>query len=165
MKQRTIVRVQPIRFDVTKDSYPASCLIETVDDPELAEIRARKLQQLFTSASTPRPSAAEWSGPVTLTDLTFDAEVRRPGTILVDFWAEWCGPCHRVAPVLEEIAKVRVGRMRLGKLNIDENPRTPTRFQITSIPTMLLFRDGKLVDGIVGAVPKADIEAVLNRWT
>ena len=136
-----------------------------MDDPELAEIRARKLQQLLTSASTSRPSAAEWSGPVTLTDLTFDAEVRRPGAILVDFWAEWCGPCHRVAPVLEEIAKVRVGRMRLGKLNIDENPRTPARFQITSLPTMLLFLDGKLVDGIVGAMPKADIEAVLNRWT
>jgi thioredoxin 1 len=58
-----------------------------------------------------------------------------------------------------------MGRMRLGKLNIDENPRTPGRFQITSIPTMLLFRDGKLVDGIVGAVPKADIESVLDRWT
>jgi len=140
-------------------------VIETVDDPELAEIRARKLQRLLTSASTPRPSAAESSGPVTLTDLTFDPEVRRPGAILVDFWAEWCGPCHRVAPILEELAKARVGRMRLGKLNIDENPRTPARFQITSIPTMLLFRDGKLVDGIVGAVPKTDIEAVLNRWT
>ena len=155
----------PDSIRCSKDSYPASCLIETVDDPELAEIRARKLQQLLTSASTPGASAAEWSGPVTLTDLTFDAEVRRPGAILVDFWAEWCGPCHRVAPALEEIAKVRVGRMRLGKLNIDENPRTPARFQITSIPTMLLFRDGKLMDGIVGAVPKADIEAVLNRWT
>src|SRR2546430_9022536 len=160
-----IVRAQPIRFDVTKDSYPPSCLIETVDDPELAEIRGGKLQRVLTSPSTPRPSAGEWSGPVTLTDLTFDAEVRRPGTILVDFWAEWCGPCHRVAPVLAEIAKVRVGRMRLGKLNIDENPRTPAHFQITSIPTMLLYRDGKLVDGIVGALPKTDIEAVLNRWT
>jgi thioredoxin len=136
-----------------------------VDDPELAEIRARKLQQLLASASTPKPPAAGWSGPVTLTDPTFDAEVRKPGAILVDFWAEWCGPCHRVAPVLEEIAKARVGRMRLGKLNIDENPRTPARFQITSIPTMLLFRDGKLVDGIVGAMPKAEIEGVLDRWT
>src|SRR6184192_4360038 len=159
-----IVRAQPIRFDVTKDSYPASCLIETVDDPELAEIRARKLQQLLTSASTPRPSAAEWSGPVTLTDLTFDAEVRRPGAILVDFWAEWCGPCHRVAPVLAEVARARADRLRLGKMNVDENPATPSRFGITSIPTMLLFKDGKLVDGIVGAVPKAEIEALLDRW-
>jgi thioredoxin 1 len=136
-----------------------------VDDPELAEIRARKLQELLAAASPPKSAMAQWTGPVTLTDRTFDAEVRKPGAFLVDFWAEWCGPCHRVAPVLEEIAKARVGRMRLGKLNIDENPRTPTRFQITSIPTMLLFRDGKLVDGIVGAMPKADIETVLNRWT
>src|SRR5437660_3108055 len=100
MKQRTIVRVQPIRFDVTKDSYPPSCLIETVDDPELAEIRARKLQRLLTSASTPRPSADESWGPVTLTDLTFDAEDRTPGTILVDFRAEPCRPSHRLPPVL-----------------------------------------------------------------
>ena len=136
-----------------------------MDDPELAEIRARKLQELLAAASPPKSATAQWAGPVTLTDGTFDAEVRKPGAFLVDFWAEWCGPCHRVAPVLEEIAKARVGQMRLGKLNIDENPRTPTRFQITSIPTMLLFRDGKLVDGIVGAMPKADIEMVLNRWT
>jgi thioredoxin 1 len=136
-----------------------------VDDPELAEIRARKLQQLVAAASTPKSATAEWSGPVTLTDGTFDIEVRKPGAILVDFWAEWCSPCHRVAPVLEEVAKARVGRMRLGKLNIDDNPRTPARFQIISIPAMLLFRDGKLVDGIVGAVPKADIEDVVNRWT
>ncbi len=148
-----------------KDFYPASRLSAFVDDPELAEIRARKLQELLGSASTPKPPSAQWPGPVTITDATFDAEVRRPGAILVDFWAEWCGPCHRVAPVLEEVAKARMGRMRLGKLNIDENPRTPGRFQITSIPTMLLFRDGKLVDGIVGAVPKADIESVLDRWT
>jgi len=134
-----------------------------VDDPELAEIRARKLQRLLDSASPPKSPAAEWSGPVTLTDLTFDVEVRRPGTILVDFWAEWCGPCHRVAPVLEAIGKARVGRMRLGKLNVDDNPRTPSRFQITSIPTMLLFINGSLVDGIVGAVPKAEIESVLAR--
>ena len=136
-----------------------------MDDPELAAIRARKLQQLLASTSTAKPPAGEWSGPITLTDVTFDAEVRRPGAILVDFWAEWCGPCHRVSSVLEEIAKARIGRIRLGKLNIDDNPRTPSRFQITSIPTMLLFRDGKLVDGIVGAVPRADIEAVLDRWT
>lgn len=136
-----------------------------MDDPELAEIRARKLQQLLTSTFTPKPPVAQWSGPVTLTDLTFDAEVRKSGAILVDFWAEWCGPCHRVAPVLEEIAKARVGRMRLGKLNIDDNPRTPARFQIASIPTMLLFQNGKLVDRIVGAIPKPEIETVLNRWT
>ena len=136
-----------------------------MDDPELAAIRARKLQQLLDKTFGPAASPAEWTGPILLTDATFDAEIRKPGSILVDFWAEWCGPCHRVAPVLEEIAQDRAGRLRLGKLNIDENPRTPSRFQITSIPTMLLFKDGRLVDGIVGAVPRDQIEAVVTRWT
>jgi len=136
-----------------------------MDDPELAAIRARKLEQLLASASATKASARGWTGPITLTDTTFDGEVRKPGPILVDFWAEWCGPCHRVAPVLEEIARARAGRLRLGKLNIDENPRTPARFQITSIPTMLLFREGALVDSVIGAVPKAQIESVLALWT
>ena len=136
-----------------------------MDDPELAAIRARKLQQLLDNALVASAAPAEWAGPIRLTDATFEAEIRRPGSILVDFWAEWCGPCHRVAPVLEEVARARAGRLRLGKLNIDENPRTPTRFQIMSIPTMLLFKDGRLVDGIVGAVPRNQIEAVVARWT
>jgi len=135
-----------------------------MDDSELAAIRARKLKLLLDQASDAAASPAEWTGPVLLTDATFDAEIRRSGSILVDFWAEWCGPCHRVAPVLEEVARARAGRLRLGKLNIDENPRTPRRFQITSIPTMLLFKDGRLVDGIVGAVPRNQIEAVVARW-
>ena len=133
------------------------------DDSELAAIRARKLERLLAEASAPRRQPEGWGGPILLTDETFDGEIRKPGPILVDFWAEWCGPCHRIAPVLEEIAKARGGRLRLGKLNVDESPRTPARFGITSIPTMLLFRDGKLVDGIVGAVPGAQIEAVLAR--
>jgi thioredoxin 1 len=136
-----------------------------MDDPELVAIRARKLQQLMASASAPSPPPVGWTGPILVTDATFDAEIRKPGPILVDFWAEWCGPCHRVAPVLEAVAKARGGHLRLGKLNVDENPRTPTRFGITSIPTMLLFKDSKLVDRIVGAVPREQIEAVLTRWS
>ena len=135
-----------------------------MDDPELAAIRAKKLDRLLSAASAPNSTASTWSGPIALSDATFPAEVRKPGALLVDFWAEWCGPCHRVAPVLEEVARARADRLRLGKMNVDENPATPSRFGITSIPTMLLFKDGKLVDGIVGAVPKAEIEALLDRW-
>ena len=135
-----------------------------MDDPELAAIRAKKLDRLLSAASAPNFTASTWSGPIALSDATFPVEVRKPGAILVDFWAEWCGPCHRVAPVLEEVARARADRLRLGKMNVDENPATPSRFGITSIPTMLLFKDGKLVDGIVGAVPKAEIEALLDRW-
>ena len=137
------------------------------DDPELEAIRARKLQELMNTASAPpaTPSPQANGKPVLLTDATFDGEIRKPGVILVDFWAAWCGPCLRVAPTLEAIAKDQAGKMRLGKLNVDENPRTAQRFQVMSIPTMLLFKDGKLVDGMVGAMPRTQIEALLKKWT
>ncbi len=139
----------------------------TTDDPELEAIRARKLQELMNAASTPASVAVPTAGgkPVLLTDANFDSEIRKPGVILVDFWASWCGPCLRVAPTLEAIARDHAAKMRLGKLNVDENPTTAQRFQVMSIPTMLVFKDGKLVDGIVGALPRPQIEAVLSRWT
>src|SRR6184192_3707998 len=137
----------------------------TVDDPELAAIRAKKLERLLSAASAPNFTASTWSGPIALSDATFPAEVRKPGAILVEFWAEWCGPCHRVAPILEEVARAHATALRLGKLNVDENPRTAERFQIASIPTMLLFKDGKLVDGIIGAVPRPQVEAFVARWS
>ncbi len=136
-----------------------------MDDPELAAIRARKLQELLSEASDATVVPPKWSGPITLTDATFDGEIRRAGLILVDFWADWCGPCHRVAPILDDIARARSETLRLGKLNVDENPLTAGRFQVTSIPTMLLFKNGKLVDGIVGALPRAEIESVVARWS
>ncbi len=135
-----------------------------MDDPELAAIRARKLRELM-AASTPKPTTIAWSGPIHLTDTTFDSEIQKAGLILVDFWAEWCGPCHRVAPILEEVASAHPATLRLGKLNVDESPRTAERFRVTSIPTVLLFRDGKPVDGIVGAVPRPQIEALVARWS
>ncbi len=136
-------------------------------DPELEAIRARKLQELMqaTHGSAPAGTTSSGGKPVILTDATFDAEVKKPGVILVDFWAAWCGPCLRVAPTLEAIARDRAAAMRLGKLNVDENPRTAQRFQVMSIPTMLLFKDGKLVDGMVGAMPRAQIEALLSKWS
>ncbi len=137
-------------------------------DPELEAIRARKLQELMKTVSVPKAPAAGAlpSGkPIIVTDATFDREITRTGLVLVDFWAAWCGPCLRVAPILEQIAKDRAGSMRLAKLNVDENPQTAMRFQVMSIPTMLLFKDGKLVDGIVGALPRPQIEATISRWT
>lgn len=132
-----------------------------MDDSELAAIRARRLERLQAQAVAPASDAR----PIKITDSTFEAEVSKPGVILVDFWAAWCGPCLRVAPVLDEMSKDLAGTLRVGKLNVDENPRTATRFGVTSIPTMLLFKDGKLVDGIVGAYPRPEIEAVIRRWT
>ena len=113
----------------------------------------------------PKHVAPARTGPIRLTDATFDGEVGRAGLVLVDFWAEWCGPCHRVAPILEEVARAHAAALRLAKLNVDENPSTAERFQVTSIPTMLLFKNGKLVDGIVGAVPRPQVEAIVTRWS
>lgn len=136
-----------------------------MEDAELEAIRAKRRNELLGTASGPKAASGSWEGPIRLTDTTFDEEVRKTGLVLVDFWAEWCAPCHRVAPVLDQIARERTGSLRLAKLNIDENPRTTGRYGVMSIPTMLLFKDGKLVDGIIGAAPKPQIEAVLNRWT
>ncbi len=102
--------------------------------------------------------------PITVTDETFAREVleARGVPVLVDYWAEWCGPCRMVAPVLDELAAESNGRYRIAKLNIDENPRTAAQYNIRSIPTMLVFKDGAVIDRIVGAQPKQAIAARLR---
>ena len=102
--------------------------------------------------------------PVTVTDATFAAEVERsPLPVLLDMWAPWCGPCQMLAPVLEELATELAGRVRVGKLNVDENPRTASRFSVRGIPTLLVLRAGREIDRIVGVQPKAEIERRLER--
>jgi thioredoxin 2 len=104
------------------------------------------------------------SMPVTVTDATFSTEVERaPVPVLLDLWAPWCGPCRMVAPVLEELAKEMAGRVRVAKLNVDENPATAARFQVRSIPTLLVLKGGREMDRIVGVQPKAEIARRLER--
>ena len=99
-----------------------------------------------------------------VTDQDFDERViKGKGVILVDFWAEWCGPCRMVAPVLEELAVEYEGQITVTKLNVDENRETAARFGIQSIPTILFFKDGSQVEQIIGALPKSTIKAKVQQ--
>ena len=98
----------------------------------------------------------------TFTDSNFDDETRA-GVVLVDFWAEWCGPCRRLAPTVDALASEFDGRATVGKLNVDENPNVPGRYAIRGIPTLLLFKEGQLAETVVGLAPKEDIAKMIER--
>lgn len=99
-----------------------------------------------------------------LSDASFEAEILQSSTpVLVDFWAPWCGPCRVVGPLVEELAQQYQGRIKVAKMNVDNNPVTPGKYGIRGIPTLILFKNGEAVDQIVGAVPKGQIEAMLQK--
>lgn len=120
------------------------------------------------AASKPQPSVATASTsasdvPLVLTDATFADAVNGPRPVLVDFWAPWCGPCRMVAPSVERLAREYAGRAVVAKLNVDENPATSQRFRVQGIPTLLIFKEGKVVDQIVGAQPYDALNQRLAR--
>jgi thioredoxin 1 len=106
---------------------------------------------------------AENKSYITLTDANFQQEVLQSTTpVVVDFWAPWCGPCHAVGPVIEQLADEFKGQVKVGKLNVDDSPQTAQMFAVRSIPTILFFNDGKVVDGVVGALPKPALAAKMT---
>jgi len=100
--------------------------------------------------------------PIHVTDADIDDTIKKYDTIVVDCWAPWCGPCRMVAPVIEELASEMQGKIVFGKLNVDENPATSAKHQIMSIPTLLVFKNGSLVDRLVGAYPKEELKKKLE---
>ncbi|RJX30456.1 MAG: thioredoxin [Desulfarculus sp.] len=99
-----------------------------------------------------------------VTDDTFEAEVLNSGLpTLVDFWAAWCGPCRAIAPVVEELAEQYAGKVKVAKLNVDESPKTPGQYGIRAIPTLILFKEGKVADQITGAVSKSHLEQAIQK--
>lgn len=111
-----------------------------------------------------KPPRVGGGKPIIITDATFETTVLQSrGVFLLDCWAPWCGPCRMVGPIMDQLALESNGRYQIGKLNVDENPRTASQFQIQSIPTMLLFKDGNLIDRIIGAQPKLAIASRLAQ--
>jgi thioredoxin 1 len=127
------------------------------ENEELKRIRERKLKELKEKR---QKMAVE---PFHLTDSNFNEIVEQHPIALIDFWASWCGPCLALAPIIDELAREYVGKVFVGKLNVDENPETAERFQIFSIPTILVIKNGREVDRIVGLVPKKQIETALRK--
>jgi thioredoxin 1 len=127
-------------------------------DEEIRQINERKLEEMLKQNSAERASPKPSGKPIDMTDADFHQVVRSYPLMVVDFWAPWCGPCRVVSPVLEELSQEMAGKAVFGKVNVDDNPATATEFGIQGIPTIMIFKNGEPVDGLVGAAPKSMIE-------
>lgn len=134
--------------------------LESTRDAELEKIRADKLKELAAKMKEEKSSG---NTPIIIDDEHFDETVRKHSLMLVDCWADWCGPCRMIAPTVEELARDYAERVTVGKLDVDDNPQTAERFGVMTIPTLLIMKNGVEVDRIIGAVPKQLIEDRLKK--
>jgi len=132
-------------------------------DEELKRIREKKLRELMKKAGKTKEKKSGPNKPIELTDSKFREMIQNHPLVVVDCWAPWCAPCYMVAPILEELAREYAGRILFGKLNVDENQSVALEYQIMSIPTLLVFKNGKLVDLIIGAMPKKILEPKITQ--
>lgn len=123
---------------------------------ELEAIKVKKMEEMMRSSRLPPV-------PVKISDMTFNETLNKSKIVVVDCWAEWCGPCKIIAPIIDKLAEEYSSKVLFAKLNVDENPQTASKYEIMSIPTLLIFKSSKLVDTIVGAVPKHHIETILKK--
>ena len=133
-------------------------------DPELEEIRRRRLQELTFRMASKKSDGGEWpSEPFEVTDANIDEMAAKYPQLIVDCWAEWCGPCRMLGPTIHELASELQGKVAFGKLDTDNNPRLPRKYGIMSIPTLLFFKDGQVVGKTVGALPKEYILKAVEK--
>jgi thioredoxin 1 len=127
------------------------------ENEELERIKQAKLREMMKTMDSKKHEMS-LDKPVEMTDATFKKMIQNYSLVVVDCWAPWCGPCHMVAPVIEELARDYAGKILFGKLNVDKNRDIISQYEIMSIPTLLVFKNGKLVDRIVGAMPRQMLE-------
>ncbi|MGQ9531147.1 MAG: thioredoxin [Candidatus Bathycorpusculaceae bacterium] len=137
--------------------------MEDEEDRELERIKRAKLREIIKKSETPKKTMV-FSKPITVTDVTFKEIIQSHPLVVIDCWAPWCGPCSMIAPVIEELARNYAGQILFGKLNVDENHEVSMQYQIMGIPTLLVFQNGKLVDRIVGVMPKQLLEQKITRY-
>ena len=132
---------------------------------ELDEIKKRKMEKMMKEMNRPSmPEVHLPDKPVVVTDKTVDTVASQYPIFILDCWAEWCGPCRMLGPIIEELARELSGKVVFGKLNVDESMQTANKYRISAIPTMLVFKNGKLVDKLVGAYPKATLAAKIQKY-
>ena len=132
---------------------------------ELDEIRKKKMEKMMSEKNEPSALSLQYPDkPVVITDATVDSAVGQYPIFILDCWAEWCGPCRTIGPIIEELAKEMKGKAVFGKLNVDENMQTANKYRISAIPTLLIFKNGKLIDKLLGAFPKATLAARVQEY-
>ena len=132
-------------------------------DVELEKLRQARLLEMLKKSKSFEEEALI-NKPIEVTDATFNETVQSHALVVIDCWAAWCGPCRMIAPIIEELARKYAGRVVFGKLDVDKNRAVSMQYHIVSIPTLMVFRHGKLVDSIMGALPKPVLEAQIARY-
>ena len=137
-------------------------------DEDLAKIMEKKMkmykEQIDNNLTTNNNNENDPTSPITLTDYNFDEATRKYSLLVVDFWAPWCGPCKLVSPIIDQLAIELRGKAVFGKLNVDENPTIANIFGIQSIPTLIIFKNGEAIDGLMGEVPKQQLISTISKY-
>lgn len=137
-------------------------------DEDFEKIMEKKMkkykEQIDNNLLTNKNHDKDISGPITLTDYNFDETTRKYSLLVVDFWAPWCGPCRLVSPIIDQLAIELRGKVVFGKLNVDENPTVANIFRIQSIPTLVIFKNGEAIDGLMGTIPKQQLISTISRY-